>query len=395
MIHPFAGLRYSAAAGDPADLVTLPYDRIRVEELAALRARSRHCAVHLIRGESGPSDTTWYAEAARKLLHWRESGVLRSDEEPAYYVLEQRFPDEDGATLVRTAVVGALDLGRAARVLPHERTHARAREDRFRLLSATRCHLGLVFLLRGGEPELSQAADGAELLARVPSLEGAEARFLRVAEPGSQARLAALLADGPFVIADGHHRFATALRYAAGNPRARRLLVGVADALDPSVRILATHRVFSRLPQGRVQALLRTLGPLVPWSPGPDPASEVRARGPGTIGLVPRAGPAWLLVRPAPRPEDPEDQDVARFHREIAAPLLEGLEVEDHLDYLRDAALAVARARAGALDLAAILAPVPAATVFAVARSGAVMPQKSTDFYPKLPTGFVYLPAED
>lgn len=391
MIHPFRGIRYTPQAGRASDLVTPPYDKIGASDLPGLRTRSPWCAVHLIRGESGPDDTSWHPESRKRFDAWMGEGILAADPGPGFYVLRQEFSDHAGARRVRTAVLGALDLRRRDDVLPHERTHARAREDRFRLLEATGVHYEVIFLLKSCGGALARAIGAEEPLAAVAGLEGATHRFGIVRDRDRAATLAAALADGPYVIADGHHRFAVACRHADLHPEAARALVGVVDVDDPGLVILPTHRLLRGVGSDRVAALLAGL-PATPFEAGERPWEAVAAAGPGTIGLVAAGGRTARLWRPATAGLPPEEAlDVAAVERSILRPLLQGLEVEDHIDYHRDPRPALAAVRSGAADLLVLVAPIPPATVIEVASRRAVMPQKSTDFYPKLPTGFVFL----
>lgn len=393
VIHPFRALRPTAAAGPLQDLVTLPYDKITAEDLGPLRRRSPYCAVHLIRGEAGPEDRTWYPEARVKLDAWQRSGILTADEHPSYYALRQEWSGADGRRIVRTAIVGALDLSRRERVLPHEKTHARAREDRYLLLRAAECHFGLVFLLRPGRTGLASFLDRARPLGSVRGLENADHHAFRIDDPGAIRELQEAFSVGDTVIADGHHRFATACRFADENPRARRVLVGVVEESDPGLRILPTHRLLARPAPGRVDELLARLPNLERMEWGADPARAVAARGPGHIGLVLPDGRGYLVRNRRVEEKGAAGLDVRCLEETILSPLLAGLEVEDHLSYWRDPAPAMSKLQAGEADLLALLAPLPASKVIEVAVGRETMPQKSTDFYPKLPTGFGYLPA--
>lgn len=393
VIHPFCALRPTARAGHPQDLVTLPYDKITTESLPALRARSPYCAVHLIRGESGPEDRTWYAEARRKLDAWVNGGLFAPDPTPGYYALRQEWAGADGSRVVRTAIVGALDLAQRGRVLPHEKTHARAREDRYALLRATEHHFGLVFLLRPGRRGLAAHLAQARPLGSVLGLENADHHAFRIDAEDSVAEIRSILAEGEYVIADGHHRFATACRFADEHPRARRVLVGVVEESDPGLSILPTHRLLSGIGRDLPRALLSRLPGAVPVDLGPDPARFIAERGPGNLGIMLASGERYWLQNPLAKEPGAEGLDVRRLEELVIGPLLAGKEVEDHLSYWRDPAPALAQLRAGQADLLALVAPLPGSKVIEVARRREVMPQKSTDFYPKLPTGFGYLPA--
>jgi uncharacterized protein (DUF1015 family) len=392
MIHAFRGLRYAPAAGNLAELVCPPYDKIDPAERERLKALSPYGAVYLVRGERSVDDTAWYAAARGRLDAWRRTGMLVEDGAPAFYRLQQRFVLPGGSLRTRTAVIGALDLAHRDRVHAHERTHERARQDRLLLLRATGAHLGQIFLLRRGERPLDAASLPVEDIAAVHGEPGVTSVFSAIREYGALQALERAFADASYVIADGHHRFATAVRYHEERPEASRVMVSVVDIDDPGLSVLPTHRVLWGIDPALVQSRIASLAGIEPAPPHEDLAAAVSARGPGTIGLLPAGGPALLWRAAKQDAADVEGLDVSRLERELLDPLLRGLEVEDHLGYLRDAAPAMARVRSGADALLCVLAPISPGLVADLALAGGVLPQKSTDFFPKLPTGLVFLP---
>lgn len=394
MIHAFAGTRFGARAGELSHLVTPPYDKIGPEDLVRLRAKSPYSPVRLMRGESGPEDQTWYPESARLFAEWRRNGVLADDPREAFYVLRQEFTDPAGVRRTRTAVLGVLDLDARGRVFPHEKTHARAREDRYRLLKATDVHYELIFLLRASGKPLPAELLAGRGLGGVDGLEGAKHSLSMVDDPAKVTELARELADGPYVIADGHHRFATACRYADENRKARFVLVGVVDVHDPGLVILPTHRLLQGVGKEKVSALLARIPKTRPLKTN-RPWEEVATAGPGTIALIgPNGAPALLFQHGTTSASPAEELDVLILEREILRPLLQGKETEDHLSYHRDPVRPYTDLLEGRADFLGLLPPIPASKVTEIALRREIMPQKSTDFYPKLPTGFVFFPLD-
>jgi uncharacterized protein (DUF1015 family) len=354
-LEPFRAVRYTGAAGPLSDLVAPPYDAVTREERDRLYTLSPYNVVHLTLPESAE-------EAGRLYRGWLEQGILAQDDEPAAWLLVESYVGPDGMSRERRGVVASIaaepyDLGR---VLPHERTHPRIRDDRLGLLRATRAQPEPIFLLHEGvldvvtperEPDLR--ADGSRLW-----------RLDGVASPGSL--------EGTLLIADGHHRYESAIELAAelqpSNPRIMALVVSTSD---PGLQVFPTHRMFSGRPDlaaggaGRrfddVDEALRTLAEL-PF----ERSAAVAYRSGGTE-----------LVEGA---EDELDVElVDRFG-------LQGI------SYTPDSAAAVAAVDRGDADVAFLLRTPRIADVFAAARRGTRMPPKSTYFFPKPLSGLLFHP---
>jgi uncharacterized protein (DUF1015 family) len=354
-VQPFRALRYGPAADGPLDrLVAPPYDVISPAEREQLLARSPHNVVRL----TLPDDED---EAARTLAAWRRDGVL-VEEEPAVWVLQQDYVGPDGVARTRTGVVASLEAEPYERgvVLPHERTHAGPKEGRLRLLRATNVQLEPIFLLYDGPPALVVPD-------RPPDLAVARARLWRLADAGPA--VAPFFAGRQLLIADGHHRYETALAFAAerGTPEAARMPVVLVSTADPGLEIFPTHRVFEREldaeadPRDDVEAAMRELSSL------PYDRSAAVVRTDGRVGLL-RGAKGELDVQLADRFGDAG------------------------IAYTPDWRDAVARVDRGEAGSAVLLRPTRIDDVFAVARRGEVLPQKSTYFFPKLLTGLLFHP---
>ena len=347
-IRPFRALRYDeAVAGPLASLVAPPYDVISDVDRAAYLARSPYNVVHLTLPDSEE-------QAARDLAAWRESGALVEDAEPSYWWLSQDYVGPDGVARSREGFVAALraEPYEKRSILPHERTHAGPKEGRLRLLRATRTHLEPIFLLWDG----SIAVDGLGEPDLVAAESGVTARLWRL-DPGFGDALTEEIRDAQLLIADGHHRYETALAFHAedGTEESAWLMVVIVPTGQEGLTIFPTHRVAASV-NGVAGAPIDPPGDALP-------------------GLV--------------------------LYRQGRYELLEGEgldpEVVDRLapqgvTYTPHAAEAIAAVDRGEAEAAFLLRPTRIEDVWAVAGRGEVMPQKSTFFYPKLTSGLLFLP---
>ena len=226
-VKPFRALRYGAEAGPLDQLVAPPYDVIGPEEREHYLARSPYNIVHLTLPDSEE-------QAAHDLREWRERGILERDGEPAAWALSQTYTGPDGVERTRNGLVVALRLEPYENrvVLPHERTHAGPKEGRLRLLRATRTQPEPIFLLHEGDP--------VELPDREPDLESGGDRLWRLDEDPSGR-----FADAQLLIADGHHRYETALAFHAedGTEASAWMMVVLVSTREQGLTIFATHRL--------------------------------------------------------------------------------------------------------------------------------------------------------
>ncbi len=336
-VSPFRALRYDTElAGPLEELVAPPYDVISKQERAEYLARSPYNVVHLTLPDSEE-------QAARDLAYWRESGVLVS-EEPAAWAVSQSYVGPDGVERTRNGVVVSLRLepyGTGA-ILPHERTHAGPKEGRLRLLRATRTQLEPIFLLHDGPR--------AQVPDRAPDLETGGDRLWRLADVPDVSELQLL-------IADGHHRYETALAFHEedGAEASAWLLVVIVPTDQEGLTIFPTHRI--------VQSADGVSG-----TPIARPADVL----PGLV--LYRAGRYELIDADG---LDPEVVD-------RLAP--------QGVTYTPSASDAVAAVDRGDAEAAFLLRPTRIEDVWEIARRGDVMPQKSTFFYPKLTSGLLLFP---
>jgi uncharacterized protein (DUF1015 family) len=401
-IKPFQPYRYTAKAGDPARLLTQPYDKINPAMQAAYLAASPYNLVRVILGERHASDSPTdnvYHRAAKYLDDWIREGILARDPSPGLYAYFQEFQVPDtGERAVRQGFIGIgkVEDYSANIVHRHEQTLTGPKKDRLELLRNTRAHFGQIFMLYP-DPEgavdvvLAEAAQGPPLL-DVLDGDGARHRAWAITSPESIARIQALMAPKKLLIADGHHRYETALAYRNENPgdaAAEYVMMTFVNMHSPGLRILATHRVLRDLESFDAAAFLEKARGS--WTVTPSTLeglkAALRVRKPESVRIgVLTAGGAHLLEQPRRAGE----LDVPILHREILGGLLgiseEAVREEKYLHYVRGIDAAAAELKRGA-QVAFLLEPTPIEDMARIAFGGGVMPQKSTDFYPKLLSG--------
>ena len=372
-VEPLRALRYAAArAGDLATLIAPPYDVIGPAERDELAARSPRNIVHLTLAADE-------ADAGPLLRAWRDEGTLVVEATPALWWVVQDFVGPDGVRRERAGIVAAVGVEPYERrvVLPHERTHAGPKESRLRVLRATRTQLEPIFLLYddpAGRPRQALAP----FVTGEPTLVAADAdstsRLWRIDDPGAVAAVRSALADAQLLIADGHHRYETAVAYhaEAGTPASALTFAVLVNTVGEGLTIFATHRVVKVAP------------PLdgLTLEPAPDGPQAALAR----ITALPHDCPAfvvhsaagtWIATDPASA-----ESDFAR---------LDALGLGERT-YTPRADEAVAAVAGGDAELAFLMRPTLIEEVQAACAAGEAMPQKSTYFYPKLHSGLLLFP---
>lgn len=428
---PFRALRFGVAAHDLSSVLAPPYDIISAAERVSLLAQDPHNAVRLdLPADIGAGSAADYKLAAETLLAWRREGVLVMDEAPTVTIHEMSWTDADGGTATATGLFARLGLeefGPGSGVLPHERTLSGPKKDRYDLLEATELNTSPIVFLEGAD-----ATETSTLLRR--SIDRPADAHAATADgvghriwicPGSDEGVTALLdqlSSAPITIADGHHRYETALAYrrdrrtadpAAADPPWDHVMA-LLYSLDQAPPALPTHRVvrggptgaslFQQLsgyvdvePMAGREALVSRLTEPVRFEPG--------AMGTGRFGCYSDGQAAILTVRPA---------SVAALLDATLSAASRGLDVnaltvlierlygadpdtlvsEGRLVYAKDAAAAIERVERGQAEACFLLDRMPASAISSVAEAGEVMPQKSTYFHPKAPTGLLFSPLE-
>lgn len=354
-VQPFRAVRYSGAAGPLADLVAPPYDAVDEDERARLLVRSPYNVAHLTLPES-------IEGAARLYREWLADGILEPDDADSMWVTVETYVGPDGVERARRGLIASLPATpySAGRVLPHERTHSRIRDERLELLRATRVQPEAILLL--ADRPIDVAVPESE-----PDVDVDGTRLWRIDDAGEG------LDVGELLIADGHHRYESAVELGEELGVASRIMGVVVSTDDPGLHVFPTHRFFVGRPDLRV---LREGEPCRDLDEGLRRLGEVSSRQSGAIAY--RRGSVELVSGPE------GDLDAALVDRH-------GL---DGIRYTPRADEATAAVDAGVADVAFILREPRIDEVFAVARSGERMPQKSTYFYPKPLSGLLFHPLD-
>jgi len=417
-IFPFRPFRYTSKAGAAQKLVTQPYDKISPAMQEDYYAASPYNVVRLILGKTEPGDdggSNVYTRAASTLENWIDEGVLAQDEEPGLFPYFQEFRHpESGETYVRKGFTGLLRLEdySAGVVHRHEMTHSGPKQDRLELLRHTNTHFGQIFLLYDDpeasvDPLLDEAA-AAEPLVAAEDDSGVRHSVWKISGGDGIGRIQQVMSRAKLLIADGHHRYETALTFARENPGlpgADRVMATFVNLHAPGLAVLATHRVVFDLPEFRSADLLSSAEPFFGIRKmesieelenrlGEPPAGRCE------IGAVFHDDPAHYLLTARPEALDPvlgdlpereKKLDVVVLHRAL---IEKGLSISEeavrelrHIRYVRGLRVAADEVRDGKAQAAFLLRPVPPQQVAEAAFAGGVMPQKSTDFYPKLLAG--------
>lgn len=399
LVAPFLGERY-ADVDRLSELIAPPYDVISEGERAALAVRSPHNVVHLIL-PAGDGDR--YRAAATLLKQWRAAGVLARDREPGLLVVQQEFAEQSGARRRRTGLIGAVAVEpfEAGRVRPHERTHQGPKEDRLALLRATRTMCEALFMLaRDRSGELGRELAG--VTARPPSasatLGDVAIRIWRVSGAAA-GRLADAAGAESLYMADGHHRYETAMTFRREYPGAARTLSLIVSLRDPGLVVLPTHRMVqgAAVSEDEVRRRLRDGFSIEALAAGRDRRGALaELRGAGCLVML--AGGPTLALRVRNHAVVDEGEGVAPLRRvdvswadRLVLPALRGSRDTGRVTYtssVEDVIEAVNQRRAAA---GMLLNPPAVEDVLAVADAGAFMPQKSTYFSPKVPSGLVLL----
>jgi uncharacterized protein (DUF1015 family) len=444
-VVPFRAWRYDSAAGELSRLVAPPYDVIGPESQSRLYAASRHNVVRVDLGMTTPSDSecdNQYTRAASQLAAWKREGILQRDPEPSLTFVEESFTGPDGRASVRHGFLAAMRLHEFDQgvVFPHEWTLSGPKEDRFRLMTAAAMSLSPVFLLYDLPGDDITAAWASRLgpeppTATVAGGEGTVTKLWATSDPELLEVVRGSLESSRFVIADGHHRYETALRYqktqgtsAQERPRAfDYALAYFSNMADSGLAIYGTHRLVAGLDPRTLATLphllagtfaVERLTASTPSPPGDRPettaeaAESARTAITGYLTDHPRFafglwGPGFdaayglrLIDPAAARAAAPghiaayQELDVTILQTLVFEKALgitaADMAAERYVTYFKDPNEALARLRAGEFQAGFFMNPTGLDQVRECAFAGERMPQKATFFYPKLPTGLVF-----
>jgi uncharacterized protein (DUF1015 family) len=401
-IRAFRGYRYGIGrVADVSPVVAPPYDQISPAMQRQLHEMDPHNIVRV----TLPRDADDKYTRAREVLdRWLAEGVWAREEWPAIYAYHQTYAVR-GTPITRMGFVALGEVTEYARgeVLPHERTHAGPKRDRLALLEATRADIGLLFMLVG-DPQrrlIRLINPGGAPIAEARDLKGERHAIWRITEEATVAEVTRHLAERPVIIADGHHRYETAVQYATRNPAAREKLMAFFPLEGPGLTILPNHRLVHNVPDF---SLDRFLAGASAWFDVEPLASPLAFR-PENRRLAVVAGDHAAVLRlrddaftriawPTGTSPAWRELAVSILHEGLLKPLLditdEKLDAKTHVEYTADQDEAVRLARGGTFQAAFLIAPTTPAELQAVVRGGELMPQKSTHFYPKLLDGLVF-----
>ncbi|MGA9509248.1 MAG: DUF1015 domain-containing protein [Candidatus Sulfotelmatobacter sp.] len=432
-IHPFRAFRYANATDKDspqvslAQVVTQPYDKISPTLQDRYYAASPYNLVRIILGRREDNDNpanNVYSRAAAYFRDWRRQGVLRQDTLPSIYVYSQRFISPDSN--IETERRGFIALGRiedypAGVVFRHEQTLAKPKADRLDLLRATKGHFGQIFMLYEDSGQIEALLNvSAEPDVAVIDEYGVLHRLWEVAEPGVIASVRAAMSDKKLVIADGHHRYETALAYrnerrsASGgtdqpnSAPSEFVMMTFVNMNSPALLILPTHRVVHSLPTFSEDAFRNSARGFFDIDEIDVPLDAARASAilrqcgrAGTCILAVTSNRAFLLHHPNPNAAArvfasisirQQSLDVVQLHKVLLENVLElteeSIRNQQNISYVRDAAEALSHLEAAPkANIVFLMNPCRITQVRDIAFANEVMPQKSTDFYPKLLSG--------
>ena len=425
LIRPFRGVRFSPSAGEMSDLMAPPYDVIDDHFRDELYGRSEHNIVRISKSKEIENEELQdhYKTATKTWGGWRESGATLRDSEPSFYFYEQEFQIR-GETFFRLGLVGAhklVEFGQG--VLPHEKTLSGPKEDRHRLLKQTKTHFGQIFALysdEGGDidSQLRDIYSKAEELYQATDKDGVIHRLKKTSDKEEVQKISSLFEGKEMIIADGHHRYETALKFSKelGTIEASHLMMTMVSLANPGLLILPTHRLVKNIENWKVAHLVgaleenfdvrflkcdvmnkedkkkETLAAM----------SEFYQQGKSALGLYSPEGFHIFVKKDGVVPEV-EGSDVFKA---LDVVTLHKLILEDHLgidqqklaeqtnvEYIKDSGTAIdesiAKVDSGSHQGVFLMNPTPIDQTEQVAKNGEKMPQKSTFFHPKVYTGLV------
>jgi uncharacterized protein (DUF1015 family) len=429
-IAPFRGVRYNAhKIGDLSKVVCQPYDRVRYGLQDEYYDLHPYNIVRVIKGREFeldlPEGDNVYTRARDYYHTWLDAGYLLRDASPAFYVYRQTFTLPGGEKLTRQAFIAALRLAEFDEgiVLPHERTLAGPKVDRLNLLRATKTNFGQIFMLYPDQKNRINALFAAATTDQTPDIDVHELlekdvrqQVWVVSDPAVVASVVSEMAPKTgLIIADGHHRYETALDYrremrakhadAAENAGFNYRMVTLVSMDDPGLTILPTHRLIHSYTVKGMAAVLENAGQYFKVVPMTDrgaletalveTSSIDRRIGfyDGRYYLLQLRGPEFMAQVAPNRAEEWRMLDVSILHELLIERVMgiskEKVSANEHIDYHRELDLAIAHVDEGKAQCVYIMNPTRMAEVKACSEKGAKMPQKSTDFYPKVITGLV------
>ena len=406
-VIPFRGLRYNATQVEGiANVIAPPYDVIKPEEQVALEARHPANIIRLILSQPLDDDTddaNQYTRAGGLMNQWITDGTLVQDASPRYYIYDQSFSAPDGKHYTRRALIGLVKLEPFENrvVLPHERTHAGPKIDRLNLMRQCHANLSPIFVLYAdadGDIERIMESFTDEHRPEVDCEErfGSTHRLWCLDDAERNTKIQTLFSQRPLLIADGHHRYETALAFQeemahTGIQGYGYMMVNLVRMESPGLAVLAIHRLLDNLSPDSITHAITKL-PEVFDVHELDTQTTLMAQLEARRGKSPAVGlytadDKYRLL--TPRSTEPGQLDVVLVQETLIKEMFQVETLADHISYTAYVDDAVAHVKGGTGRVALLMNPTPVEQVLEVAMAGSIMPQKSTYFYPKMATGFV------
>jgi uncharacterized protein (DUF1015 family) len=433
-VKPFQGVRYNPEKiPDSADVTTPPYDVISPQEQTRFHERHPNNVIRLILGQSRPTDSAVdnpHTRSADFFNKWMQAGILKKDEPPAFYLKAISYPHE-GETITRFGLIALVGLEEFEKriILPHEKTFSKVRTERLNLMKATHCHFCPIFSLYpddGGILDtLVHAVDLFSPLVDFTDDPGHRHRLWAIRDPDIHQRIAASMQDKRLFIADGHHRYETALNFRAylkethpdfsNQHPANHVLMYLCSMSDPGLIILPAHRLIKAVDTADLKQALKAARAYFditefPFTPDNRRAVEHdfidalhRQKDKNGLGIYGHRDPVFrlLVLRSGVMDQLFEDEldpslrqlDVTVLTRLVFMKILgfdrRRLDNEQLIGYASTADKALGAIDEGAYDVAFVLNATRIEQVQEVAGKGLIMPRKSTYFYPKVKSGLV------
>jgi uncharacterized protein (DUF1015 family) len=429
-IKPFRGIRYNPEiVGDLSTVISQPYDRVRYGLQDQYYDLSEYNVVKIIKGRSFDGDNEGnnvYTRARDTLRSWLNEGVMRRDPQPAIYVLHQTFTLPNGQTYTRKGFITAFELSRFDEgiVLPHERTLSGPKVDRYMLTSTIQTYFGTIFMLYPDEGNRVNAildravADLEPTIAHDLFENEIEQRFWVVDDPEVIAAVQTeMVPKRNLIIADGHHRYETALAIrdemrsahpdAPANAAFNYRMVMMVSMSDPGLVILPTHRLMHSYTAKTRDAVRNAARQYFDVTPVPDRAALETALG-EVASKQPRIGfydgdytiytlrDASIMAKFGTDKDSTHPLDVSVLHDLLIEGAMglsqDSVARKENVDYLRDPNMGFEKVDRGEANFLFLLNPTRMEQVREYANAGIMMPQKSTDFYPKIVSGLAAMP---
>jgi uncharacterized protein (DUF1015 family) len=410
-VIPFCGLRYNTTKVEGlANVIAPPYDVIKPEERVVLEARHRANIIRLILSQAHNDDTdgaNQYTRAAALMNQWISDGTLVRDATPCYYIYDQSFNAPDGKNYTRRALIGLVKLEPFENrvILPHEKTHAGPKVDRLNLMRECHANLSPIFLLYAdstGDIEQIMESFTDEYPPEIDCSQtfGSTHQLWCLDDVERNRKIQDLFSSKPLLIADGHHRYETALAFqeemaqktSNGEPSGYGyMMMNLVRMESPGLAVLAIHRLLHNLSADWIAHVIAKLPEVFEVHEIDTQANlmaklDILKRKSSAIGMYTTDDTYRLLI---PLSTTPKQLDVTLVQETLIKDLFQIETLAEHISYTAYADDAIAHVKEGTNRVALLMNPTPVEQVLEVAMAGQTMPQKSTYFYPKMATGFV------